>query len=78
MTARLQELVKKQASHGRSFLLPLLLIAAGGALIAKELDLHPFLKLVPDNVLIWSTAIGSILGGLYMIMKRFSHKKIII
>ncbi len=53
----------------------LIFLGFGVILIMKLLNLnYTFLKYIPDIVLYWTVAIGSIVGGLYMIYKKYIYR----
>ncbi|MBN2423130.1 hypothetical protein JXB41_07955 [Candidatus Woesearchaeota archaeon] len=74
----MEDIIKEQAKHDGSLLIPFLLILGGGLLIAKLLNLHSLLDNIPFEILEWTSAIGSVLGGLYMTYKKIHHTKIVI
>ncbi|MFH0876572.1 MAG: hypothetical protein V1859_11660 [archaeon] len=76
MTHNIHDIARQNRQTGSPMLLILLLIFGGGLFIAKLLNAHPMLEMIPTIVLEWISAIGSFIGGLYMLYKKLYHTRI--
>ncbi|HIH46895.1 TPA: hypothetical protein HA297_01215 [Candidatus Woesearchaeota archaeon] len=69
------KIAPKQKDH--RMLLGLLFFAFGAIVFVKARGLDvPYVTQIPDNILLWATAVGSAVGGLYMIYKSLTKRKL--
>ncbi|MBD3202952.1 hypothetical protein GF327_01550 [Candidatus Woesearchaeota archaeon] len=79
MGLKLKDAMKSHSRGGGiPIILPILFILSGSLLVVKLLEMHEIVYSVPFQMIEWNSAVGAILGGLYMIFKKFHHRKIII
>ena len=66
----------KKPGSSHVFLFAMTSIIFGLLLMMKLLDInYAFLKYIPDVAIYWMVALGSVIGGLYMIYRKYIYRQ---